>query len=99
MEISALLHHLRVPTLIICGEDDPFIRSIRTRLANDIPGAQLVRLQKARHFVMLDRPEIIASCLTQFLGPEGRVMPLPQAVHMPGPEAAVRPRFLLTEQP
>ena len=32
---------------------------------------------------MLDRPEIIASCLTQFLGPEGRVMPLPQAVHMP----------------
>ncbi len=100
MEISALLHHLRVPTLIICGEDDPF-HPIKygTRLANDIPGAQLVRLQKARHFVMLDRPEIIASCLTQFLGPEGRVMPLPQAVHMPGPEAAVRPQFLLTEQP
>jgi pimeloyl-ACP methyl ester carboxylesterase len=100
MEISALLHHLRVPTLIICGEDDPF-HPIKygTRLATDIPGAQLVRLQKARHFVMLDRPEIIASCLTQFLGPEGRVMPLPQAVHMPGPETAVRPQFLLTEQP
>jgi pimeloyl-ACP methyl ester carboxylesterase len=99
MEISALLHHLRVPTLIISGEDDPF-HPIKygTRLATDIPGAQLVRLQKARHFVMLDRPEIIATCLTQFLGPEGRVMPLPQAVHVPASETTVRPQFLLTEQ-
>ena len=85
MEISAHLHHLRVPSLIICGEDDPFHpMKYGARLAADIPGAQLVRLQKARHFVMLDRPEIIASCLTQFLGPEGRVMPLPQAAPYPG---------------
>lgn len=99
MEISAHLHHLRVPSLIICGEEDPFHpMKYGARLAADIPGAQLVRLQKARHFVMLDRPEIIAGCLTQFLGPEGRVMPLPQAAPLPGQEAsAIRPQFQLSE--
>jgi pimeloyl-ACP methyl ester carboxylesterase len=98
-EISYLLHQLRLPSLVICGDDDPF-QAVRfgDRLAGDIPGAQLVHLQKARHFVMLDRPEIIADCLTQFLGPEGRVLPLPRAAAASGLQEALRPQLQLSEQ-
>jgi hypothetical protein len=67
------------------------------RLASDIPGAQLVHLQRARHFVMLDRPEIIAECLHQFHGPEGRVKPISRNAPVGGQEALVAPQFQLTE--
>ena len=100
LEISCLLHGLRVPTLVICGEEDPFQpMKYGDRLASDIPGAQLVHLQKARHFVMVDRPEIIAECLTQFHGPEGRVLPLHVAVQSGmAQEVAARPQLQLSEQ-
>lgn len=100
-ELSSLLHQLRLPSLVICGEEDPF-QAMRfgDRLASDIPGAQLVRLQKARHFVMLDRPEIIAECLLQFLGPEGRVSPLSLNTPATSVQEAhgARPQMELSEQ-
>jgi hypothetical protein len=84
--------------LIICGEEDPFqAMKFGDRLASDIPGAQLVHLQRARHFVMLDRPEIIAECLHQFHGPEGRVKPISRNAPVGGQEALVAPQFQLTE--
>jgi pimeloyl-ACP methyl ester carboxylesterase len=98
-EISSLLHDMKVPSLVICGEEDPFqAMKFGDRLASDIPGAQLVHLQRARHFVMLDQPEIIAECLTQFHGPEGRVIPIPRSA--PGSanqDAVTRPQFQLSE--
>jgi pimeloyl-ACP methyl ester carboxylesterase len=100
-EISRLLHQLRVPSLVVCGEDDPFQHmKYGSRLASDIPGAQLVRLQKARHFVMLDRPEIISDCLLQFFGPEGRVVPTPRLTQATAAAeaGAVRPQLQLSEQ-
>lgn len=98
-EISRLLHQLRVPSLVVCGEDDPFqLMKYGSRLASDIPGAQLVRLQKARHFVMLDKPEIISDCLLQFFGPEGRVVPSPRLAPASQEAGAVRPQLQLSEQ-
>lgn len=98
-EISSMLHQLRLPSVVICGEEDPFQpMHYSDRLARDIPGAQLVRLQKARHFLMLERPEIIADCLTQFLGPEGRVMPLPRLTPTTQEVPTANPQFRFSEQ-
>jgi pimeloyl-ACP methyl ester carboxylesterase len=100
-ETSSLLHQLRLPTVVISGEDDTFQpMKYSDRLARDIPGAQLVHLQKARHFLMLERPEIIAECLAQFLGPEGRVMPLPRLTpaNTAQESGTVSPQLQLSEQ-
>lgn len=67
-EISPLLTRLDVPTLVLWGEEDAF-QPVKygERLARDIPGARLVRIEGARHFVMLDRPEEVTGALLTFL--------------------------------
>lgn len=68
-EITLLLSQIVAPTLILWGEDDTFqLVNYGERLAWDIPGAQLVRIKDARHFVMLDRPEEVVVHLAAFLG-------------------------------
>lgn len=59
-ELTPLLPNLRIPTLILWGEDDVF-QPIRfgERLAHDIPNAQFVRIKNARHFVMVDQPQAV----------------------------------------
>jgi pimeloyl-ACP methyl ester carboxylesterase len=68
MEIAPDLHKLDVPTLVLWGQDDRY-QSIRyaERLAWDIPGARLVRIPGARHFVMVDQLDIVARELRGFL--------------------------------
>lgn len=67
-EIAPLLPSIRVPTLILWGEDDLFQPvAYGERLAWDIPGAQLVRISGARHFAMVDRPRQIAAQLSAFV--------------------------------
>jgi pimeloyl-ACP methyl ester carboxylesterase len=68
-EITHLLPSIRVPALILRGEDDQFqpVKYGR-RLAWDIPGARLVPVQGARHFVMIDQPETVGRELAAFLG-------------------------------
>lgn len=67
-EITALLPHISVPVLVLWGEDDTFqLLKYGERLAWDIPEAKLVRVKDARHFVMLDQPEIVANELSSFL--------------------------------
>jgi pimeloyl-ACP methyl ester carboxylesterase len=60
-EITGLLPKIRIPTRIIWGEDDRF-QAVKygERLAWDIPGAELVRIKDARHFVMIDKPEEVS---------------------------------------
>jgi pimeloyl-ACP methyl ester carboxylesterase len=68
-EITPLLSHVQVPTLILWGEEDRFqLVKYGERLAWDIPSAHLIRIKGARHFVMLDRPEEVAQHLSAFLG-------------------------------
>jgi len=67
-EISCHLAQIHVPVLILWGEDDTFqLVKYGERLAWDIPGAHLIRLANARHFVMLDQPEQVTRHLTQFV--------------------------------
>lgn len=67
-EIANLLSTLHVPTLLLWGEDNSFV-SVRwaTRLAWTIPGARLVTISDAGHFMMLDQPEAVARHLLVFL--------------------------------
>jgi pimeloyl-ACP methyl ester carboxylesterase len=70
-ELSGALSRLSVPTQVLWGEDDVFLPvKYGERLAWDIPGAQLVRIPDARHFVMFDQPHEVASHLLEFLGVE-----------------------------
>ncbi|MEW5927507.1 MAG: alpha/beta hydrolase [Gemmatimonadota bacterium] len=67
-EITALLPRIAAPTLVLWGEDDTFQPvEYGERLAWDVPGARLVRVPEARHFVMLDQPDTVVRELTGFL--------------------------------
>ena len=67
-EISDLLLRLALPTLILWGEEDEFqVVKYGERLAEDIPGARLVRMNNARHFVMFDQPDEVVQLLREFL--------------------------------
>lgn len=67
-EITHLLPKIAVPTLILWGEEDKFqLVKYGERLASDIPGARLVRLSDARHFVMIDQPAAVAREVREFL--------------------------------
>lgn len=67
-EITRLLPILSAPTLVIWGEDDQLQPvNYGERLAKDIPGAALVRIAGAAHFVMIDQPERVHGVLREFL--------------------------------
>lgn len=67
-EITPLLPRIGVPTLILWGKDDQLQRSVYgERLAADIPGARLIRMENARHYLMLDAKAKVAEHLREFL--------------------------------
>jgi pimeloyl-ACP methyl ester carboxylesterase len=75
MEIIPWLSGIRVPTLILWGEEDTFqVAKYADRLALDIPGSRLIRIPHARHFVMVDQSEAVARHLDEWLtAPQARV--------------------------
>jgi len=67
-EITHLLPQIEAETLILWGVDDKFqLLKYGERLADDIPNARLIKIEKARHFVMIDQPEIVAEHVSNFL--------------------------------
>ena len=68
-EIEPLFGQIEAPTLIVWGEDDPWIPLDRGReLARRIPGARLELLPIAGHLVQEDRPGELTSLLAEYLG-------------------------------
>ncbi|MCP3099304.1 alpha/beta hydrolase [Myxococcus sp. K15C18031901] len=76
-ELAPRLGHVSVPTLLLWGEEDALLPArYGERLAWDIPGARLVQVPDARHFVMWDAPHAVATELFRFMElevPVGRV--------------------------
>jgi pimeloyl-ACP methyl ester carboxylesterase len=72
-ELVPRLAYVGVPTRVIWGVDDTF-QPVKwgERLAWEIPGAKLVRVEHARHFVMWDQPHAVMTALYDFLGLEVR---------------------------
>ena len=59
---------LGVPALILWGQQDQYIRlDYASRFAREIPGARLVLLEHARHFLFEDEPERCAEAVIDFL--------------------------------
>ena len=60
---------IKVPTLVICGDDDPATPPDRNRLiAAKIPGARYEDIAKARHLPNVERPEPFNRLMMSFLG-------------------------------
>ena len=63
-----LLSTIDCPTMVMHGADDRLIPVERgEEIARAIPGAELVVIEDAGHFVFLEQPEVIASAVAGFL--------------------------------
>lgn len=65
--LASMLGKVRIPTLIVWGEDDAVVPlECGRQYANAIPGAQLRTIADCGHFVHLDQPRQLANQLHQF---------------------------------
>ena len=66
------LAKLGVPTLVLWGEQDEYLpRDYAPRFTREIPGAKLVLIETARHFLFEDEPERCAQEVMDFLRQAG----------------------------
>jgi len=65
--VTAALARVRVPTAVVVGEWDLVVRpeSART-LARSVPGAELITVPRAGHFVARDAPELLAEVIIRY---------------------------------
>lgn len=62
------LHKIKVPTLIIVGNDDKETPKIESKIINNaISGSELHLVPRSGHLVMLEQPRIFNSLLSHFL--------------------------------
>lgn len=65
------LHRLRVPTLVLAGDDDPLVPLVNARLlARRIPGARLHVVAGGGHLLLLDSAVETAPIIESFVGPD-----------------------------
>ena len=65
---GAPLENIRVPTLVIAGDEDTvYPPALAREVARRIPGAELVMLEDAGHLVNLEQPERFNAVLLKFL--------------------------------
>jgi pimeloyl-ACP methyl ester carboxylesterase len=71
-DATDMLAQVRVPTLIIAGEVDPFIpRRVAEKMARRIPGAELTMVPGGTHFVPVEHPELVNLRIEKFLCDRG----------------------------
>ncbi len=90
LELVPRLMHVAVPTRVVWGVDDAFLPvKWGERLVWEIPGAKLVRVEHARHFLMWDQPHAVMTALYAFLEVEALTIPRPpRRSGVPSPPAA-----------
>jgi pimeloyl-ACP methyl ester carboxylesterase len=67
-DVTATVSEIRVPTLVICGDEDKMTPPEMSRYLKDhIPGAQLALIRNAGHFVMLENVEEFNRTLRTFV--------------------------------
>ena len=68
LDLTDRIGAIRVPTLVIVGEDDPGTPVAASRVINErIKGSELVILKSAAHLSNLEQPEAFTRALTTFL--------------------------------
>lgn len=67
-ELTADLHRITCPTLVVTGEDDPRSTATMSRkLAQRLPNARLSILAGLRHMPTLEAPDTLATLFVEFL--------------------------------
>jgi pimeloyl-ACP methyl ester carboxylesterase len=67
-DIMASVGSIRVPALVICGEDDALTPVKYSQfLARNIPGSELVIIRDAGHMVMVEKPAEVSKVIKAFV--------------------------------
>ena len=67
-DLTPLLHHLRVPTLVVCGElDQATPPALNKVIADKVPGARYVELPGCGHCPPLEQPEAFLAAIKDFV--------------------------------
>jgi proline iminopeptidase len=69
VEYAEKLKILRIPTLVIAGEDDPVTLGILKEIHAAIPASQLVVLPKTKHFTFVDQTLLFNQAVEKFIHP------------------------------
>jgi pimeloyl-ACP methyl ester carboxylesterase len=68
LDIELAVRGIKLPTLIICGQEDKMTPPANSEALRDIiPGAQLALIPEAGHLVMMEEPEAFNSALKEFV--------------------------------
>ena len=68
-DMVPLLHHLRVPTLVVCGEfDQATPPALNKVIAEKVAGARYVELPGCGHCPPLEQPEQFLAAIGEFVG-------------------------------
>ena len=68
-DLVPALHALRIPTLVIRGENDFIPADGVRRIADAIPGSRFVDLPGIGHFTFIEQPEHVRSLIAEFVAP------------------------------
>ena len=69
VDMTSLLHHLKVPTLVVCGEfDQATPPALIKQIADKVPGAHYVELKACGHCPPLEQPEAFIAAIKEFVG-------------------------------
>jgi 3-oxoadipate enol-lactonase len=69
VDLTAKLGDIRRPTLILAGQDDQTTPVAQSELLRDrIPGAKLVVIPQAGHWLPLEKPQEACEAIAAFLG-------------------------------
>ena len=64
-------HELRLPVLVLWGKQDRFINvKLAYEIVDKLPDARLEVVDKAGHYIHMDKPREVARAVTRFLGEE-----------------------------
>jgi 3-oxoadipate enol-lactonase len=68
-DLVPLLHHLRVPTLVVCGElDQATPPALNKQIVDKVAGAKYVELPGCGHCPPLEQPEAFLKAIGEFVG-------------------------------
>jgi pimeloyl-ACP methyl ester carboxylesterase len=68
LDITETVAGIRIPVAVLCGAEDKMTPPSLSQFIRDhVPGARLVLIEGAGHFVMLENPEAFNAALTDFV--------------------------------
>jgi 3-oxoadipate enol-lactonase len=68
-DLVPLLHHLRVPTLVVCGElDQATPPALNRQIADKVAGAKYIELPGCGHCPPLEQPQQFLAAIKDFVG-------------------------------